>query len=168
MIGALSVALFVIVVIRYRPAKADREPGFLRKDMDNIHRRWRWIMIILCFVAIVQSESLLRQLPRFDAFSIGINAFYAVLLATTVCFGPGWASKTYRETLNDEMMRALRARAARLGYLFLMLGLAGLIFVMVYRPQDAMPFAVGILCAGCVIPTLYFVLLEWRAEREMS
>ena len=166
--GILTGVFVVVVLIRYWPTKADRAPAYLRKDMDNIHRRWRWIMIILCFAAVVQSENLLYQLPRFDAFSIGISAFYPVFLATTVCFGPGWANRNYRETLNDEMIRTLRARAARLGYLFVMLALAGLVFVMFYRPAEAIPFAVAILCAGSVIPTLYFVLLEWRAERETS
>jgi len=157
-------AYVILVVIRYWPPKAEREPAFLRREMDNIHRRWRWLTLILSAVAVLNTVSFVHNPQDHSGLSGGFIAVMLFGLAAIVCFGPGCLGRTYRETLNDELMRTQRARAARAGYLLLMVGIAALYIVFVRWPQMAGPAAIAILCAGSVIPALYFVVLDWRSD----
>jgi len=163
-VGAMSVAILIFAVVRYWTPRIEREPAFLRKDMDNIHQRWRWLTLLLSAVSVLNTNNFVFAPQDQGLFSSVAVVFALFALALMVCFGPGFLSKAYRETLNDELMRTQRAKAARLGYLLALLGVAGLYFVQRDRPEIAGPAAMAILCAICVIPALYFVILDWRSE----
>lgn len=164
-LGIVLCGYVLFALIRYWTPKAARQPRVLRKDMDNIHGRWRVVMLLLLFVAIMETYNYSGTLPTLDLGTSAAFVVLLVMLAPLLCFGPGFISRTYRETLNDELIRSMRAKAARLGYLILMLALGGLYFVFVHAPQLALRGLVWSLLAGGAIPTLYFLFLEWRAGR---
>ena len=163
-LAVVLVAFAIFTVARYWTPRAERQPAFLRKDMDNIHQRWRWLTLILGAAAVLNTSNFISKPQDQSLFSGGVIVFILFSLALVVCFGPGFLSKAYRETLNDELMRTQRAKAARLGYLLALLGVAGLYFVQRDRPEIAGPAAMAILCAICVIPAFYFVVLDWRSD----
>lgn len=163
--AAALLAALVFAIVRYWVPKAERDPAYLRVAMDTIHRQWRWTTLLLSAVAVLNTFNFVRHpLDRTDIFS-WLVIFMLAMLALLVCFGPGFLRRRYSETLNDELMRIQRAKAARLGYLTAIAGLAALFFVVLARP-DAAPAAVVIaLCAAAVLPAFYFVFLDWRSER---
>jgi hypothetical protein len=161
----LLTVFVVFTVVRYWTPKAERDPQFLRKDMDNIHTRWRWLTLILSAMAVLNAINFIGETHRGGSVAPWVTGIMFVLLAVLVCFGPGCISKSYRQTLNDELMRTHRARAARFGYLLLMPGLLGLVAVLQWRPQAGLAAAMNLLCAGGVLPSLYFVILDWISTR---
>jgi len=164
LLGAVSVAIIIFAVVRYWTPRVERQPAFLRKDMDNIHRRWRWVTLILAAVSVLNTSNFILK-PQDQGLSSSVAVVFALFaLALVVCFGPGFLSKAYRETLNDELMRTQRAKAARLGYLLALLGVAGLYFVQRDQPKITGLAAMAVLCAISVIPAFYFVILDWRSE----
>jgi predicted permease len=165
LIGLLGV-FAIFALIRYWVPKAERRPEFLRKNLDTIHAQWRWVTLILSGVAVLNTINFVTKVEDQDTASAGSVIFMLLTLALLVSFGPGCISKSYREALNDELMRTQRAKAARLGYLLAMLGAAVLYVVNLKRPELAGSATVVVLCAASAIPSLYFVLLEWVSGRE--
>jgi hypothetical protein len=161
----LTSVFLIFAMIRYWTPKIERQAEFLRKDMDNIHQRWRFLTLILSAVAVLNTIIFIGETHRGGSVAPWVTGIMFVMLAVLVCFGPGCISKNYREALNDELMRSHRARAARFGYLLLMPGLLGLVAVLQWRPQAGLPVAICLLCAGAVLPSLYFVILDWISTR---
>jgi len=79
--------------------------------------------------------------------------------------GFGW-SRSFRRGLDDELTRALRAKAVKFGH-----GLAAAILIAAciyarYRPVSAGSLLLQILFITSVTPVLYFLFLEWQSGRN--
>jgi len=160
---------------RYQPEAylESMEPRILRRRIDAHHRYWRWTLVTCLFSASCTTLSFSRTLANIARpnqtwafFMAGTIIFTIALFSTIVMIGPGWFSRDMHAILNDDFIRALRGRAERLGYVTLMIALAGVLIVAIWRPTLTLPALCWALYAGFAIPALYYVIADWRAGRE--
>ena len=174
----MLVAVFFLVVFwRNRPPKGAQDERILRKQIDDYMARWRWATLALLFAIAVLANAT-ATLPAHlgevtPAMASGqeiafvlIALIYAGLAAFGFGFGIGSKYKSYRETLSDELTRALRARAVRAGYLSLMALLGAAYLVTVGGLVSAAVLLPWLLAAGVAVPMLYFLILDWRAGAD--
>jgi hypothetical protein len=67
---------------------------------------------------------------------------------------------------NDELVREMRLKAARVGLVAVMLALAGTYLWILYHPADACLILPWILAGGVMVPAVAFAFMHWRAGRE--
>jgi len=178
-IGVLFAASILYVVSlagqRFRPdIYVDAsDPRIVRRRIDAHQRNWR---LFLCsgilftlpsFLSFGTAFHRLEHLDRFLALLGGgsLIATISVYLAPLM-IGPGWLDRELRGILNDEFMRDLRGRAMRLGYLIMMVAVAAALMVALWRPDLALGSLAWALYAGFAIPSLYYVIGDWRASRD--
>jgi heme/copper-type cytochrome/quinol oxidase subunit 2 len=170
----ILVAIALAIAWRYRLPKEARSERILRKDIDTYHKYWRFSYLAGAFVLFLCAIALQQTMSDFGgadaAFTarllVSSFAFLAVVTALVVCFGPGFVSARYRRALADEVTRALRARAAMIGYLIAVFGLAALLIAQQYGMTRAVSALPLVIAAACGLPAVLYVFLEWRAGRH--
>jgi hypothetical protein len=140
------------------------------ESLDSKQTRARLTTLFMAGMVISMTPTMLYPKPSlaswaFD-FRTGAYFFLVLSLSAAVYLGPGFLSATVRRELNDEVTRSFRLRALQLGY-FMLVTIA-LIFCVaeLYYLQDVMRFLPLGLAAGVVVPSLYFVFLDWWASRS--
>ena len=93
-----------------------------------------------------------------DDVQIGAFVAFAAALMLFVLTG-GRGARKY-PAMNDELVRANRAAALRLGYVATMLALIGVYVAMLLTPLDIRKFMPLFIAFGVVVPALRFSLLE--------
>jgi hypothetical protein len=93
-----------------------------------------------------------------DQVKVGAFVFMALALMLFILTG-GRRARRFPE-LNDELVRANRASALKLGYASLMLVLIGVYVAMLLTPLDIRKFMPLFIAFGIVVPALRFALLE--------
>ena len=93
-----------------------------------------------------------------DQVKVGAFVFMALALMLFILTG-GRRARRFPE-LNDELVRANRASALKLGYASLMLVLIGVYVAMLLTPLDISKFMPLFIAFGIVVPALRFALLE--------
>lgn len=152
----------------FAPAPEANEEHILRKRIDAIQSVWRWIMVsAVCtasMTALSTSFALGRNVryPLLAAFAGASLAVVMLLYSLAAFYGPRYLGPKYR-VVSDELDRALHARAFKAGYLAMMIMVAGALPAILYRPALTGPALCWLLFAGFAIPTLYYVILQWRA-----
>jgi len=179
-IGALFAACILFVVLRlgrqFRPdiSVAAADPRIIRRRIDAHHRTLR---TYLCIGIVSTVPSLLGLRGAFNRLE-HVDRFLALVVAgatilsiaaflVPLIIGPGgWLDRERRDILNDEFMRALRARAMRLGYLTTIVAVVAALIATLWRVDLAVPSLAWALYAGFAIPALYDVIADWRASRD--
>ena len=153
----------------FAPAPEADEERILRRRIDATQSVWRWIMVSSVFTALMTtvstSISLGRLNTRYPLLALFAGASLAIVILVysfAAFYGPGYLGRKYR-IASDELDRALHARAFKAGYLVLMVMLGGALLADLYRPALIIPTLCWLLFAGFAIPTLYYVILQWRA-----
>ncbi len=181
--AALAVLLiWIAMVFRWRRAVpatgSDYSEEILRRTIDDQHRRWRWLyafaFLNVVFYAIPVSLALAlpgaRHLPWganpvAAVFSMNL-AGVAVFAVLQVCFGPGFLTRTYRRVLNDELTRTMQRSAAMFGYILSVVVMCLALGAAAVRPQWGLAAMPGAIAASIILPGLYFLILQWRADRD--
>lgn len=166
------VAVIVIALVRNRPSKDAHSERILRRQIDTYSARWRWLTIMILILLPVMAHNLtaraalLRDHVSWDRLFQPLSfLFVALTFSGVVSFGYGFARKSYREALSDELARALRARTVRIGYLSLMGMLSAAYLAVLYRLAPATTVLPAVLAAGVAVPMIYHLVLDWRAGR---
>jgi hypothetical protein len=153
----------------FAPAPEADEERILRRRIDAMQSAWRWMVIFSVFTALMTTVStsfslgrLSTRYPLLALFTGASLAFVILLYSLAAFYGPGYLGRKYRFA-SDELDRALHARAFKAGYLMLMLMLGGALMAALYRPAAIIPTLCWVLFAGFALPTLYYVILQWRA-----
>ena len=158
-----------------REANEDR---IIRQRIDARQRRLRWLMlfnVLAGFGCALSDSYAFRHLGNADRiFGVfGGVSFVAVLsgmglvlpflmFSLPVIYGTAFLNSAATE---DELSRAIRARALRMGYVTLMLAISAALVAILYRPSLAVTILPWVLFAGFAIPSLYYVFLDWWAGR---
>lgn len=169
LVGLLTGVVVAVAVLAIWRARSSCSAESLRQHIDEHHRRWRFLTCaLLCFAlnGTLWTSEIVAPLKPAAVMRLGAHVFMLLMLALLVCFGPGFLRKVYRETLNDELTRALRARALRLGYLTAIVVLAASFLLTVYNPVITTAVMSWGLFSTIAVPALYFVILDWRAGRD--
>jgi len=162
-----------------REANEDR---IIRQRIDARQRRLRWLMlfnVLAGFGCALSDSYAFRHLGNADRiFGVfGGVSFVAVLsgvglvlpflmFSLPVIYGTAFLSAAHSDATEDELSRALRARALRVGYVTLLLAISAALVAILYRPSLAVAILPWVLFAGFAIPSLYYVFLDWRAGRN--
>lgn len=178
--GWLNTALpagwaFAIPVIFLLPAlvllwffRAPQEAGrtsVLRRQIDTYQTRNNLSSAILLLSALLIAYRLsVEAHPNFALMAIFV--FMIVMFGAMVCFGPGYLRKDYRDALDDELLRAMRGRAARVGYITMIVLAAAAYPLIALYPALALTIWPFLLLAGVAVPTAYFVFLHWTASGD--
>jgi hypothetical protein len=172
--------LLTFIWIRRRnavPPEAQSE-RILRRQIDEYQKRERLLLIMFSLIALLwcigpvnigrsmanshlpQNMASLAAFMRW--FMPAVFVCCTFLTALILSFGQGFAGKR-AHVLNDELTRALRARATRIGYLIAFPGLGAAYLVALYRPEWSTLVLPPVIAAAIALPSLYFVFVEWRA-----
>lgn len=89
---------------------------------------------------------------------VKVGAFVFMALMLFVLTG-GRSARRYPE-INDELVRAYRASALKLGYISVMLALIGIYVAMPLTPLDVYKFMLLFVAFGIVVLALRFAMLE--------
>lgn len=181
---ALAVLLVWIVLVfriqgALRPVAGPYNEETLRRTIDDQHRRWRWLYIFI-FIMVGGMAAMTTAMALFLAghhparsdamvsvLVVVIDlAFFAVMAAFQVCFGPGFLKRAYRRALNDEHTRALQRSAAMFGYLLCVILMCGILCVLTIHPQWDLLMMPGAIAVAVILPGLYFLIRQWRAGRD--
>jgi len=173
---ALVIILLIVTAFRIfaRPPKEAMSKRILRKQIDDHQKRSRIFYILIAVMALE-----LGTLPLFPHFrNPGVNStlwlphasfvFVALMSALILCFGPGFLKAAFRNAVNDELTRALRARAIRLGFLIAVAGLGASYLAALYKPEWNVFVLSPVIASVIAVPALYFVILDWRAGRNIA
>jgi hypothetical protein len=90
-------------------------------------------------------------------------AFFAIVAAFQVCFGPGFLRGARRRALNDEHTRALQHSAAMFGYLLCVILMCAVLVALAIRPQWGLVIMPGAIAVVVILPGLTFLVRQWRA-----
>jgi hypothetical protein len=161
-------AVFLWIGRRIAPPPEANEERILRTRIDSIQSVWRVMTVFFVFFAFTTTFSvsggLVRINPHHPALALFAGAvlvFVILLYMLAVFYGPGYLNSGLR-IVNDELALALQARAFKAGYLVLMVMLGGALLADLYRPALIIPTLCWMLFAGFAMPTLYYVILQWR------
>lgn len=171
-LAAATLIVWALAVLRFsrriNPPPEANEERFLRKRIDAFQGTWRWLTVYIGGIAFTTTFAISGGLQRTHSlhpplaqFAGSIFVFVILLYSFGVFYGPGYLSGSFR-IINDELARALHARAFKAGYLALMVMLGGVLLVALYRPALIIPALCWVLFAGFALPTLYYVILQWR------
>jgi hypothetical protein len=153
---------------KFAPTPEADEERILRKRIDAIQSVWRWIMLSSVFTAFVTTSTTsfaLGRNIRYPLLALIAGASLAIVIliyALAAFYGPRYMGRKYR-IASDELDRALHARAFKTGYLAMMIMVAGALPAILYRPALTAPALCWVLFAGFALPTLYYIILQWRA-----
>ncbi|MGA9797350.1 MAG: hypothetical protein WBQ17_17640 [Rhizomicrobium sp.] len=186
----IALAFRIQTTVRPIAGSYDKEE-LLRKTIDDQHRRWRWmytfvfIMVgsmaamITCAVLFIASHQRAISGPpvtgrpalvpgaTVSVLSVVVDfAFFAVLAAFQVCFGPRFLTRARRRALNDEVTRAMQRSAAMFGYLLCVISMCAVLAIMTIHPQWGLVTIPGTIAAAVILPGLYFLIRQWRAGRD--
>ena len=171
---ALVISLMIVLAFRIfaRPPKEAISERILRKQIDDHQKRSRFFYILIAVMAL--EFAALPGIPFVQSpgsnstlWLINGSFIFAIMgAALLICFGSGFLSASFRNALNDELTRALRARAIRLGYLIAVAGLGAAYLAALYKPEWSVFVLSPVIAAVIAIPALYFVFLDWRAGRN--
>jgi hypothetical protein len=185
-IAALGVLVVWLAAVfldgrKISPGATNNDEDMLRKTIDDQHRRWRWLyafsfFVVAALAAVMTSAFLFSGAHRapwsIDRMGAALSAqsltlaFFAILAALQVCFGPGFSARSYRRALNDELTRTMQRSAATFGYILAVVAMCGLLGAAAFRPQWGLAAMPGVIAAVVILPGLYFLVLQWRAGRD--
>jgi hypothetical protein len=169
-LGIVTGVLLAASLVSLLKAKYGRDSGAPENRIDEFQTQQRRIQIaitvlIMGFGAMAIFHPLHHDGTVDRDFSIEF-ALLAVAAAATATFGVGFLRRGCRTAANDELVRALRARAVQIGYMLAMIGLSAVYMLWVFRP-DLMTVALpAALLVGIVAPTGYFLIAERRANSD--
>ena len=141
------------------------EPNGLNDADRALKKRSRVIAVLTVVLMSVQGATLaatehitLNGGRAVDQVQVG--AFVAIALALMLFVVAGGRRARSNPAMNDELVRANRASALRLGYVATMLALIGAYVAMLLTPLDIRKFMPLFIAFGVVVPALRFALLE--------
>jgi magnesium-transporting ATPase (P-type) len=160
---------FLIYRLRFRPNPETLRPGVQRRLVDDYTKRQRWTLAV-----IIPGTLLLAfnqpQAPNAhglsDWYPQAVFVGYMLLVALALVLGTGFLSRRFRAANADELSRALRSRAASVGYVVAMMAMGTDYLIYLFAPQmlaSALPLS---MAAAFIIPALYFLAADWRASRD--
>lgn len=159
------VALWGAILIHQRHRHATPEamrPSVQNKLVDDYIRRQRWILAAIIPLTVLLSFNQ----PTTDRFTQILFVSYMLLAAFALVRGPGFLDPRFRAAINDELSRALRGRAAGIGYVCAMGAMSADYLLSQFAPQ-ALALAIPLsMAAVFVLPATYLLWSEWRASRD--
>jgi len=143
---------------------AETPPGSVEKASSRRSRALFAFVIVLLMVQGGVLSAMQRQqlhgIRLVDQVQITAFAFFAFALMMVVLTGGRWSRK--HPALNDELVKANRSSALRLGYIVVMTALIALFVGAEFKLLDVADYMPIVITLGTIVPALRFALLERR------
>jgi hypothetical protein len=162
----------VLIWVMLGPRKRETLPrlealpeSILRKQIDHYQQRWCSIVLVLLFLLIATTlgfGAIALHPAAMTDFGVVAGAVFFLevfLCAFATVFYPGL------KVFDDERLIALRGRAAKAGFIILLLALGAAFPAILRHPEWTTLALIGVLFAGGAAPALYYVIADWRAGR---
>jgi len=180
----VAILIYRIVFVGYASAEAKSKrliPSQVDEYQSRAGREWLLMLLILLMSVLGENrlianiDALIRQHPAL-AGQIGIahdGALGPVLIAGIAFFCAVsfaipivWIKRAYNRTLHDELTTKLRAKALQAGYIAAIGMFAGAFVSLAVTTVNPLQLILWLMFAGVALPILYFMWLEWRANRS--
>ncbi len=163
-------ALLIGVCIFYFRQRGSAKPlpeGFLRRHVDHYQSLQRWGMLLYVGVLgiLCVNQARIPWSSPSSWITITLFALVATLSGCFVAIGTGFLNPRFHRALADELNKALRAKATRLGYLLALILLVLDDAIALMKPYWITAAIPASIFAVVAIPALYLAWLEWRASR---
>lgn len=161
--------VFLIYRRRLAPSSESLRPGVQRRLVDDYTRRQRTTLAglipLTLYLAYTQRNVLAE--PFADAwFTQSAFVLYMMMVALALTLGVGFLSRRFRAANNDELSRALRASATRIGYLLAVAAMGAIYILYRFTPQS-LGLAIPYLMAGVfIVPAIYLLRADRQASRD--
>lgn len=175
-VGALFLYVLVMMARHRVPSIDEMNPRLARRRIDAHQRRWRWAILGNVFIGLSFAFNQSHALPTFaeldDSMRLALGlafGLFPLLLVAILTIGPRWQNigrPGIGTLMDDEFTVALRARTMRVGYVFAMILLAAVLVVALWVPAWTPTALCWALFAGAAVPSLYYVVADWRASRD--
>jgi 4-amino-4-deoxy-L-arabinose transferase-like glycosyltransferase len=171
----IAALLMVIVFPLTRTPAGAHDPAVMQRQIETYQSRYRsWLVLLGAFTALFALLETVfpNALPGYFAPPLyGFNWFgsvYALAVLHAILSSRRRPVLEIPEGIdfNDELVRAMRLKAARTGLIAVMIGVAASYVWILYHPLDATKILPWILAAGVLVPAISFAVLHWRAGRE--
>lgn len=135
--------------------------GYPRHHRDMALKRWRYFLIALACCALTGVHNLASlALPlQIDFLNLFMACVFYGLPLYLFLAGPGPA-------YDEDISRALRARALRIGYTVALLTIAVTAASAMLWPAALMPVIAWGLYASIATPIITYAFLDWRSDGE--
>ena len=171
----IAVVIMAIAFPLTRQPEGAEAPEVLQRQIETYQGRYRsWLVMLGVITAILALLETVfpNALPGYFAPPLYAFNWFGTLYALVVLHAI--LSSRRRPFLeipegvnfNDELVREVRLKAARIGLVAVMLALAATYLWILYHPGDAALILPWILAGGVLVPAVAFAVLHGRAGRE--
>jgi hypothetical protein len=157
----LMVLLGVAVVASfYAGCKVSYADGSVtsRYYLDTQHGRWRFSLVNMLLFGLIGVRHIAQFSQTHDMIALGFGVVMVLLPSASLVIGP-------KVEFEEEITRALRSRAMRVGYVMAQLVLAAVTAVAVYVPNALMLALAWGLFASTAVPIATYAILDWLSDR---
>lgn len=143
-----------------KEARAPRVQGILVEDNQRRRRLGLWIVLFVVpyDAAIATWNALSKPFAGADQWIV-IGIFVTMIMITLITL-----LQTPKD--GDEISRAIRAAAAKIGFVAGLMLFAGIYLLALIRPDWVTILAPAALATATCIPAAYYLFADWRAGRE--
>ena len=129
-----------------------------RYYLDKQSGRWRFSLLNMLIFGLFGARDLTQFSPSHDAIALVFSILLLLLPSVSLVMGP-------KAEFQEEITRALRGRAMRVGYVTALLVLVAVTVTAIYWPAELMTsFAWGLFTAAAM-PIFAYVVLDWMSDR---
>jgi hypothetical protein len=166
LLGILTGMSFAAGAVSFLVAKYGNRA--VQNQIDEFQTQQRRMLIAITTLVTGFGAMVIMQ-PFHNAANMELDfsiefALLAVASAAVATFGVGFLRRRYRLAANDELVRALRARATQIGYILAMTGLSAAYLLDLTRSDLMIVALPAVLLIGVVAPSLYFLVAERNAN----
>jgi hypothetical protein len=160
-IGIVLTAMSVVVIFASAAKITEADAAaYPRHHRDIQSGRWRGALVAILFLAMMGAKAiaLLPFPPAIASWQLWYGLAMLLLAPAALVIGP-------KAEFEEEITRALRARALRLGYATLVVVLVLVIAAAALAPTHLMAALAWGLFAGIAVPILAYVVFDWLSDR---
>jgi hypothetical protein len=159
-IGCIIAVVWALLLSRGRAATAPEHD----RTIDAGQTRGRMVVAVFAVLTLVTAGLLVATPAAASGHEAVKQAFmtgaFAVCAVLAVVF-TGLGSRD-----DDEFVRHLRARAARLGLVIAVPAMLAAVAAVRYRPEWSANVLPLLVAFAATVPALYYIVADWRAGRE--
>lgn len=160
--GPVLMVLLAVAVVAsfYAGCKVSYADGWVtpRYYLDTQHGRWRFGLMNMLLFGLIGVRHITQFSATHDLVGLGFGVAIVLLPSASLVMGP-------KAEFEEEITRALRSRAMRVGYVTAQLVLVAVTVVAVYVPEALMRTIAWGLFASTAVPIVTYAILDWLSDR---
>lgn len=139
-----------------------------QRPIDAELRFTRYFLPVMALALCGLALHALDVIARGHAIILAVGGFciVAVILSLTIVLGSGGLNKRYREAVSDEWIKAIRLKAAAIGFVAMTASVCTAFAVSCAFPALMLRALAVAICVGIAVPAFAYAFLEGVAKAE--